>query len=111
MRRSIGRHRRQPSRSGVTKVEITKPSAGSLAHRIEEHLGHASSDAERRDIALTWSGYVGSLLEWGALEVAEHRQLVRLLKADLPEDAPIRRVFLGFHDEDEGPDRTSPAAE
>ena len=81
------------------KMQITKPSVREIGHRIREHLDHAESEAERRDIALTWSGYVGSLLEWGAIEVADHDDLRDLLDHHLPQDAPIQRVFLGFEDE------------
>ena len=83
------------------KVEIIKPSIGVIAARIAEHLERAGSPAERRGVAMTWSGYVGALLEWGAIEPGEHDDLRAHLNADLPEDAPIQRVFLGF-EEDEG---------
>ncbi len=82
------------------KVEIIKPSVGVIAARIVEHLERAGSPAERREIAMTWSGYVGSLLEWGAIEPGEHDDLRAHLNADLPEDAPIQRVFLGFEEDE-----------
>ena len=94
----------------MTKVEIIKPSVREITYRITEHLERAGSPAERERIALTWSGYVGSLLEWGALEVAEHRQLMRLLKPYLPDEAPIYRIFRGFgEDAAEESGRASPA--
>ena len=83
------------------RVEIIKPRLREIAARIDEHLERAGSPAERREIAMTWSGYVGSLLEWGAIEPGEHDDLRAHLNADLPQDAPIQRVFLGFEDEAE----------
>lgn len=85
----------------MSKIEITAPSVRAVAGRIREHLGHATSQQERREIAMTWSGYVGSLLEWGAIEVRDHDELRDLIDDDLPEDAPIQRVFLGFDDDEE----------
>ena len=86
------------------KVEIIKPRLREIAARIDEHLERAGSPVERREVAMTWSGYVGSLLEWGAIEPDEHDDLRAHLNADLPEDAPIQRVFLGFEeDEREAP--------
>ena len=87
------------------RAEIIKPRLGVVAARIAEHLERAGSSAERREIAMTWSGYVGALLEWGAIDPGEHDDLRAHLNADLPGDAPIQRVFLGF-EEDE---RNAPA--
>lgn len=92
------------------RVEIIKPRLGEITARIAEHLERASSPSERRHIAMTWSGYVGSLLEWGAITPVEHDDLRAQLNGDLPEDAPIQRVFLGFEDGDEEVDREAPAA-
>lgn len=91
------------------RMEIIKPRLREIAARIDEHLERAGSSAERREIAMTWSGYVGSLLEWGAIDPGEHDDLRAHLNADLPEDAPIQRVFLGF-EEDERDARAQGAA-
>lgn len=82
------------------RVEIIKPRLGEIAGRIAEHLERAGSPAERERVAMTWSGYVGSLLEWGAISPGEHDDLRVHLNADLPEDAPIQRVFLGFEEDE-----------
>lgn len=69
------------------------PTYDELSKRIMEHLESAKSDAERRDIGITWDGYIAGLLEWGLITPDDHRRLHDLLpKID---DSPTMKIFLG----------------
>ena len=63
--------------------------------RIQEHLAIAKDREHRREICLTWSGYVAAMLERGHLTIEEHSLLNKLLKPSLKPNDPVLDIFLG----------------
>jgi len=68
-------------------------------NRIREHFTIAKDEENRRDICLTWSGYIAALLEWNLIAVDEHLSLTQLLKPVLKPDDPVLDIFLGINKE------------
>ncbi len=69
------------------------PTYAELAGRINAHLASAQGDAQHRDIALVWDGYLAGLLEWQLISVGDHQRLHGLLPAIA--DNPTAQIFLG----------------
>jgi len=63
--------------------------------RIRRHFTIAKDEENRREICLTWSGYIAALLEWNLKAVDEHSSLTQLLMPVLKPDDPVLDIFLG----------------
>jgi len=75
-----------------------KPTFQELHNRIWADLMHYGGPTLIR-AALVWDGYLGAMLEWGLISVADHELLTSLLPHI--EDNPVIRIFTGWEDEDE----------
>ena len=84
-----------------------KPTYDELEPHIVGHLASARTDAERREIALTWQGYLAALQEWGFVR-GIYAQLIRLLpryQADHGGEDPAIVIFDGTDEESEEADK------
>ena len=64
-------------------------------NRIQRHFTIAKDEENRREICLTWSGYIAALLEWNLITVDEHLSLTKLLMPILKPNDPVLDIFLG----------------
>ena len=79
-----------------------------LELHIAERLKSARTDAERREIALTWDGYLAALQEWGSAighRYAPPSNLLPRYQADHDGEDPILIIFAGTDDEEEEGDK------
>lgn len=74
------------------------PTLEEFEDRIREHLRHAVSDLERREIALAWSGYLGALIEWRLIAPEKFYELRALLPDLKGGHDPAIQIAKGFPD-------------
>ena len=55
---------------------VQVPTEAELSDRIRSHLERKPG---RIDVAQTWCGYIGALMEWGVIEPSVHDRLYALL--------------------------------
>lgn len=73
----------------------TQPDSSEFEKRISDHLSQAKDAEERRNICLTWDGYITALLEWGVINDGDHATLYKLLENDLQQDDPAMAILMG----------------
>lgn len=83
-------------------LQERRPPKGETLERITEHLATARDDAHRREICLTWDGYIAALMEWSLISVDEHAAAYDLIRASLTPNDPSAFIFMGrdFTDEE-----------
>lgn len=82
------------------KEQAIKPDHGETKVRIMQHLATTNDPIKLREIALTWSGYLGALTEWFLISIQEHAECHELIRPWLTDEDPTKIIFLGIPDED-----------
>jgi hypothetical protein len=72
-----------------------QPTFQELRGRIQRDLEHFGGKLPER-VAISWSGYLAALIEWGMISVADHKQLCALLPHI--DDNPAVAILLGRED-------------
>ncbi len=69
-----------------------KERAKEIEERIKEEFNFYNNDLPE-NVNLVWQGYIGSLLEWGLIEVEDHAKLIKILPLTI--NNPVSSVFMG----------------
>lgn len=80
---------------------LPRPEPSELENRIRLHLQHATSETERREVAVAWFAYLGALLEWRVIHLRDFDRARALLPSDDGESKRLTEIMLGH--EEEGP--------
>jgi len=68
-----------------------------LKSRIVAHISIAKSEKRRRDISISWNGFIAAAAEYDEISPQEHLDLVNLLPRY--EDDPVIEITLGTDSE------------